>query len=261
MAGTGEGNGTRKKNNNGASRRFYYKSHRLIGVVSALFFVVLAVTGPLLLHGKDLNLHEKWVSNDFVLSFYDTDPANPPRGVETEAGWVLAVDGVFLLNQRLLGRDQGVLIGATVDGDYLVIASDHGLSLLTRDGDAIEHLGPDALPGPVLRIGAASQRVVIETPQGLYRSDDDYLSWNSADGGDVLWVEVNDNPPAEESAWALEAYRRHLVTMHRLMTDIHSGRIVGGWGPYMMDAAAIAMLLMVASGLINWWSNLRRFRR
>lgn len=250
MGKAGGGNGARQ--NGGMS---LYKMHRWIGLASAALFAVLAVTGPMLMHAKDFSLNEIWVTNDFALSFYDTDPAGPPRGVQTDAGWVLAVDGFVILEARLLGRDQGELIGAAIDGDYLVVAADSGLSLFTRDGAPVEHFGIDALPGPVLRLGQSADGLVIETPQGRFRSDDDYLSWREANEGDVAWVDVDENPPAEQSRQALDIYRRHLVTAHRLITDIHSGRIVGAWGPYVMDAAAVAMLLMVASGLVNWWKN------
>lgn len=253
----GGGNGARKKNRRAGVIKFY-KTHRWIGLISATLFVVLALTGPLLMHAKDLRLDEKWVTNDFLLSFYDTKPAGHPRGVKTKAGWVLAVDGVFLLDHRLIGRDQGKFVGAAVDGDYLVVASETGVSLLTRDGAPIEHFGLGMLPGPVLRLGEADGALLIETPQGRFRSDDDYLSWREAGKGDVAWVRVNDDPPAEQAGWALDAYKHHLVTFHRLITDIHSGRIAGSWGPYVMDGAALAMLLMVASGLFNMRNGRRR---
>lgn len=246
------GGGKTARANGGVS---LYKLHRWIGLVSALLFAVLAVTGPMLMHAKDFSLNEKWVASDFALSFYDTEPASPPRGVRTEAGWVLAVDGFVLLDERLLGRDEGELVGAAIDGDYLVVATETGLSLFTRDGEPVEHFGVDALPGPVLRLGESADGLLIDTPAGRFRSDDDYLSWRGANEAEVTWVEVDDHPPSEQSQQALGAYRRHLVTVHRLITDIHSGRIVGAWGPYVMDAAAIAMLLMVASGLVNWWKN------
>lgn len=258
MGAADERNGaSEKKPGNGAGALSIYKLHRWIGLVSAALFVILAITGPLLMHGKNLRLNEQWVASELVLALYDTEPAGRPRGVATEAGWVLAVDGVFVLDQRMLGRDQGELVGAAVAGDYLVVASDLGLSLFARDGAPIEHFDNDMLPGPVLRLGTAADGVVIETPSGAYGSDDDYLSWRAASDA-VAWVAVDEQPPAEQAKWALDAYRHHLVTLHRLMTDIHSGRIVGSLGPYLMDAAAIAMLLMVASGLGNWWKYRRR---
>ena len=36
------------------------------------------------------------------------------------------------------------------------------------------------------------------------------------------------------------------------MLDLHSGRLLGRLGPLIMDAAAVALVLLAASGIANW---------
>lgn len=48
------------------------------------------------------------------------------------------------------------------------------------------------------------------------------------------------------------AWRGNGLPLERIMLDLHSGRILGQWGVYLMDAAAILFLLLSASGVWLW---------
>ena len=50
----------------------------------------------------------------------------------------------------------------------------------------------------------------------------------------------------------------HTISWQRLMQDLHSGRWFGGWGVWMMDIAAVILLLLAVSGLWMWWGKRRR---
>jgi uncharacterized iron-regulated membrane protein len=51
----------------------------------------------------------------------------------------------------------------------------------------------------------------------------------------------------------LESFRGRGLTLERLILDLHSGRIFGAYGIYVMDAAAIVLLWLSGSGLWVWW--------
>ena len=53
----------------------------------------------------------------------------------------------------------------------------------------------------------------------------------------------------------LESFRGRGLTLERVMLDLHSGRIFGDFGIYIMDAAAVALLWLSGSGLWVWWSR------
>ena len=48
------------------------------------------------------------------------------------------------------------------------------------------------------------------------------------------------------------AYRGSGVPLHRIVADLHSGRFMGPVGPYVMDAAALTLILLAGSGFILW---------
>ncbi len=47
----------------------------------------------------------------------------------------------------------------------------------------------------------------------------------------------------------VEAYRGKGLLLERVLLDVHSGRILGAWGVYLVDAAAVLFLGLVLSGL------------
>lgn len=50
-------------------------------------------------------------------------------------------------------------------------------------------------------------------------------------------------------------YANEILTMDKLLLDIHTGRILGGFGELLMDFAAIALLLLSASGFYMWYKK------
>lgn len=57
------------------------------------------------------------------------------------------------------------------------------------------------------------------------------------------------------SDWIMRWYGipEPIITLERVVIDIHSGRFFGVPGPYFMDLAAASMLFLVITGLTMWW--------
>lgn len=50
-----------------------------------------------------------------------------------------------------------------------------------------------------------------------------------------------------------------VVTWDRVLLDLHTGRFFGEAGIYVMDAAAILLLLLALSGIYNWIKRVREW--
>ncbi len=60
-------------------------------------------------------------------------------------------------------------------------------------------------------------------------------------------------PPDQELARALRnTWRGTGLPLERVLLDLHSGRILGEAGVWLVDAAALLFLLLAASGLWLW---------
>lgn len=56
----------------------------------------------------------------------------------------------------------------------------------------------------------------------------------------------------EMSAEELAAIDQPLITLERIVIDLHSGTIAGVSGPIIMDIAAISLLLLIGTGIYNY---------
>jgi len=71
--------------------------------------------------------------------------------------------------------------------------------------------------------------------------------------GTVTWDESNHALPESLAQSIRKTYQGEGVDLERVILDLHSGRIVGKIGVVFMDAVAIGMLLLVASGSFLLW--------
>jgi hypothetical protein len=105
------------------------------------------------------------------------------------------------------------------------------------------------------------KRPVIETSDPLYyMADEHILDWDVIINDGVEWVERYTLSKKEKEN-LLIAYRGNGLKLERVILDLHSGRIFGQYGIYIMDAAAIALLWLSLSGVWVWSSRRRKMRQ
>jgi len=136
-----------------------------------------------------------------------------------------------------------------------VIAFDSELLLLSNDGELVERIPTGTSFSNTRRLGLKYLRPVIETSDPLYyMADEHIIDWDVITNEDIAWSETVNLDPAQRQALLLE-FRGKGLSMERVMLDLHSGRIFGSYGIYVMDAAALALLWLSLSGLWVWWSR------
>lgn len=243
-------------------QRFLYRWHRRVGMLAAILGLLLAVTGILLSHAQGLGLNEKTVSHPWVLRFYGVEPASPPLASRTAAGWLVWLDGGLYLDGRPLARGFKTLVGTAAAGGVIAVAGAEELLLLTSTGQIVERLGPASLPGRIDAVGTTADGAAAVRSGGEIFATRDFLAWQERPHSAVRWEEIGIEVPPAALAPALAAYRGEGVPLARIVADLHSGRFLGAVGPYLMDATAIALILLAGSGLVMWWKREpNRFRR
>lgn len=79
----------------------------------------------------------------------------------------------------------------------------------------------------------------------------------STRGGILKWRWPLPHRPNKREA-ALRAFRGEGIPLYRVLLDLHSGRLFGTLGVWIVDAAAVAMLFLTMTGV---WYALRVKRR
>ena len=217
--------------------------------------ILLAVTGLAMNHEEDLEFLKGTVRWEAVLDLY---------GLEPEEGWIHFQAGQY----SCASLERGIY----VDGHYLTATESPLVGVVryqrllvdsepTLEGDRpqiVDQLDSASLPGALLRVGRdARQQLIVETDAGHFRAGDDLLEWHNLDAVDVDWSETSD-PSADQRAAILREYRGEGLPLTRVVADLHSGRIFGRYGPLLMDASAVVLLLLVVTGIMGSGFGRRR---
>jgi len=243
--------------------RSLYLWHRYIGISAALFVVVLAVTGVFLNHTVTLKLDRSFISAPWLLNWYDIELPQRSISYSTEKHYVSLVEDKLYIDEQVVTGHFESLAGAIELQDIIIIAADTELLLFTHDGELIEKIhdinGSRAL---IAAIGKTSQRIAVQANDFLL-TDIDFSSWQQASRKkilDIAWSYPTRLPHQLRTSLA-ENYRSNTLTLERVMLDLHSGRILGKTGVYLMDAAAIMLILLSMSGGFIWLQQLRKRRK
>lgn len=242
-----------KKQDRRRTLRSLYVWHRWIGILCALLVLWLAVTGILLNHASRLGLDRPYTGSPWLLRAYGITPEPPTQGFAVAGRWLAQAGEQLFLNGRPVAELRGPLVGAAaLPGVILAVAADEAV-LLTDAGELIESLGPAALPGPVLAVASTELQFLLRTAKGLYASPaelpgfEPYVGrWPGPDNGS--------RPLPPEIAQAIAAAGAGIrLNGERVLADLHSGRLFGRYGPWVMDLASLGFIFLALSGLWLWW--------
>ncbi len=242
------------------SSRSLYVWHRWLGVISALLVLWLSVTGILLNHSTRLGMDRHYIHSPWLLSAYGIQPQSPGLGFLVEGRWLSGVEGRLYLDSKVVARLRGELVGATSCTDLLFAVSPESILLLTLQGDLVDTLGGETVPGEIKGVACVQKQVLVRTSTGIYAGNADLSGFVTYPGH---WPE--DAPAAQPLPLALAAGiglqdTGNMISRERVLMDLHSGRLLGPYGPLLMDAAALGFIFLALSGLWLWWRHLQSQR-
>lgn len=241
--------------------------HRRLGVASCLVLLLVALTGLLLNHTSDLHLSSQSVRWGWLHQLYGVDQSSEWVAYRYEDGFAAqAEDGTLYLNQMPAVSCSSDLLGVGIQEELqatLIVCRSEWL-LLASDGSLLERIGVTelGLPASPQRAGECDLSVCVESEGGsVWRADVvDYDA--QAYSGDVSWWNAHPLTSSQQSALNRLLAGRHL-SWERVVLDLHSGRIAGSVGVWIVDLAAVVLIFLCGSGLWMWWRSrpLRQSKR
>ena len=248
------GNG--KRPGNGIQNGPVLKWHRTLGFAAALVVVFLSVTGVMLNHGPALDLDRRTTDSRWLLDWYGLGLKGEIVSYRAGDQWVSWSDNHLFLDGRAVAEHAARLRGVARSKGVIAAATRAEVFLLTPAGDLIERLTGAAVPGSIARMGVtadgqvADGQIIVETDAGTFGAKTDFMGWTQTDRA-ARWS-VPAPTPAPIRQKVLVDYRGQGLPWSRVLLDLHSGRLFGAWGPLVMDAAAVILVILAVTGLINW---------
>ena len=230
-----------------------HRVHRWIGVAVSLFVIFLVTTGWALNHTAELGLARISVHMPWITAWYGLRGTAPSTGHTAGGHWLIANENGTLLDGKPLSISAPNAMGLATTTDFIAIATVENLFLLDSSGRLVDQIPAAQLPsGPIKHIASVDNNIVLQG--ATTHASKDGVAWTPFDG-DAAWSTTQTLPTAQQN------FAKQLLPglpLERLMQDIHSGRILGHYGPYLMDAVGLLFVLLAGSGLWMFFRHRRR---
>lgn len=232
--------------------------HRRAGLLVAPVVLMLVITGILINHSQSLGWHSEPVYSPWLGRLYGIPAERVQQGFAVAPQqWLLQSGDELWLNSQALQHCEQLVAAERWPMGYAVLCDD-SLLLLTTAGELIERISD--LPGRQ-RLGLMADQLVVGSADQAWRLDDASFDWQPLPAADVRWAQAVALPAAERQR-INAALPLPGVSAERVLLDLHSGRLFGDWGVWLVDAAAILMLFLAFSGSLTWaWRALRKRNR
>ena len=193
--------------------RVLFRWHRRIGITSAVFVLVLAVSGILLLLSGPLSLDTTNLRGAWVSKVYNLIPKSQILGVDMGNGnWVVSVDGLVYVGEKLPVSISSPLLTVDAQGEFIALYSENETIFVMTDGQIVERQA---------RAGELSGAKLIPVPQHI-------------------------------ELQILKRYSGQGMPASRVILDIHTGRVLGKFGPWVMGLASALLIALSLSGIVMW---------
>jgi len=236
-----------------------HRWHRRFGVISALFLMLVSVTGLLLQHPEMFKLTQQNVSSSWLLNYYGIAPSKLGRTYQSGTTYFSQVDQRVYANEQFVSDIKGELIGVHQLESFIVIASNYQITLTTLELEKIDTFGyPPSIELPVRNLSKDKSPLVFHAKNGLFSPDETFEHFKS--------IQFIRSPNWQETSTLPEAVKEHIIAdarqqnlnYERVTLDLHSGRLLGTFGPLIMDFMAILFFILAVSGI--WlWSRKKRW--
>lgn len=226
--------------------------HRTMGVIIALFVLVLAATGILLNHTEDLELDQHYLTWPWLLDHYGLSDVEADVAYHLNDRFITQFDEKVFVDGSLVTTTHQQIIGGIGIDDITVLATDNELLLISPEGEFIEKMSASAgVPEQIQNIGLFHGEPVLQTRKGMWRSDYMLETWENISLQGVSWS--IQSPVPDDIQKQLDSYfYGEGISVERFALDVHNGHILNGIGVWLLDIVAVLLIVLSISGLWMW---------
>ena len=194
-----------------------------------------------------------YLGNPYLLKWYGVKD-QPITSYKTTNHWLSQSGDSLYLDGQFIGDNYPKLAGAVEIHSLLVITHNQKISLFTNTGELVESLSAEnGLPEPIYGLAHTDNKLVLRGQQQSWQTDGDFLGLRAYQGN-ANWSQAVATPHN-----IIKAINKHqsgnTISLEKLLLDLHSGRFFGQYGVWIMDGAAIALIIMAASGIWIWFKR------
>lgn len=226
--------------------------HRIIGGLVALFLLIFAITGVILNHSSQFKLDQRYINSDWLMAHYGIGKVEADVSFSVGKKTLSKFDTQLFIDAQPITNIDKRLVGAIALDNFIVIATETTLILLTDEGELVESMGAEVgVPVPILNIGTFHNEPVIRSLNGMWMTNSMLNTWEPINSQNIAWSQPYPIPAGLAEELNSYFYGKG-ISVEQLVLDIHNGRIVGLFGVWLMDILGILMFILAFSGLWMW---------
>ncbi len=224
--------------------------HRRIGIVSTLLVMFIAISGVLINHSNHLSLDTAQVKQSWLLDYYGIKAPKEISLYQKSPQLLVSAGNQVWLDEQLILEANSLVLAVSYYQDMLVAVDANHLYLMSSQGQLLETQGSaTGLPAHIQGLGL-QQNLWLKTQSGQFMADSDLIDWSETQSLVAIpWIKALENVDNSEIAEKIRSSRLH---WERVLLDLHSGRFFGGFGPWLMDLVALALVIMSLTGCYIW---------
>ncbi len=251
-----------KKQKDKRRKNLFRKWHRRIGFTVAIFLFNLAITGILLNHSDDLELHKRYIKSDWLINLYGVKAPSSGQCLlfnHLENNICQLGSKIYLGENQIISQAAS-LVGVVQLNGLFYLATRTEIYVYTEDFELVETLNKQiGLPIPIDEIELVRQpkkqnnidELLILSNQKSWSLDQESLSWDQSDF--KLKSSVPFIPLKETQLTLLQnQYLDTQITRLKFVQDLHSGRFFSLPGKLLTDLVGVIVILLAISGFYAW---------
>ena len=238
-------------------RPWLWRWHRRAGLATAAILILVTATGIMLNHTSELSLSRKYVDQNWLLRFYGIPQPRLKTFALLDSTITGDDKGQLYWGDQPLASCRGELVGAVNHDTGFVAACEQELLFFDAQGKLVEKISATyGLPTPLTQLGECGEQLCVRTPKRLFELDIYALSFKPLVGVRPVWSETAHLSDSSRLA-IYELSRGQGLSWERVMLDLHSGRLFGTAGVWVVDVAAVLLLFLALSGFVLWFQHMR----
>jgi hypothetical protein len=236
-------------------RQFLSRWHRRAGLAFLMVFLMVAVTGVMLNHTQWFGLGSQYIQNPLLLKHYGYREPQI-QSFQVDDHWFSHAGGDFLYRdaEQLVYCPLSLAGAVNFNDSMVVVACRKQILLIDGDGAVLEKLGEAyGVPSSIDKIGYCGEELCLESNGQTHFVDLDQLQWQAFTPVDKPeWMRPKPLP-AELHQQLKKEVAGDGPSLERFVLDLHSGRLFGAIGVWIVDLAALGLVFLSLSGFYFWY--------
>ncbi len=236
--------------------------HKYVGFIFSVFILQLTVTGILLLYPKFFGLNSTFVSNSFILKKYKMLTYKDIRKLGNNNDEIVLIDGSIYFNKVFIDNFQDKVVNAVYqkENKYLAVFLEKQISFyklnIKNNLININEVKETVLKNKIRKIGQSNKGIIyINLDDGNYELSNQKLL-SPSEQSDIQWMQKN-KVQKDLARLYLEMHQGKGVSLHRIITELHNGKIMGSFLSYILLITSFSLLFLIISSFFFGISNKR----